>query len=253
MNEYAIDVQNITVSYRLINSISLRQRFTLIGKKTEKRVQEFQALKNVTFKVEKGLTLGVIGPNGAGKSTLLKTLAGVFQPDNGSIKMYSDSISLLTLGAGFETELSGIQNIYLNGVLLGFDKKQIGEKLNQIIEFADIGDFINKPLRTYSSGMRSRLAFAIAANVEPDILLLDEMLGVGDEEFRQRSSKRIRDLIRSQRTVVLVAHSMTTIKDLCDIALWLNRGEVMDFGETDKVVEGYMETIRRKRAAMQSD
>ncbi len=249
MSEYAILVDRIFVSYRMINRVALRQRLGRARKMRLARIQEFQALKDVSFKVEKGHTLGVIGPNGAGKSTLLKTLAGVFQPDRGTVALNTDSVSLLTLGAGFENELTGIQNIFLNGILLGFTKKEIGEKLDVIVEFAGIGDFINKPIRTYSSGMRSRLAFSIAANVEPEILLLDEMLVVGDEEFRERSSKRIRELITSHRTVVLSSHSTATIKELCDIALWLDHGEVREFGETESVVSGYLDFIRKKRTA----
>ncbi len=249
MTEYAIEVDHVYVSYRMINRINFKERLVLSRGKKMARVQEFQALKDISFKIEKGHTLGVIGPNGAGKSTLLKTLAGVFRPDSGLIKMYTDSISLLSLGAGFESELTGIQNIFLNGVLLGFSKKEVAEKLDAIVEFADIGEFVSKPIRTYSTGMRSRLAFAIAANVEPEILLLDEMLGVGDEDFRERSSKRIRELIKSHRTVVLGSHSMGTIRELCDVALWLDKGVAREFGEAKGVVNRYLDFIRSKRVA----
>ena len=248
MNDHSIVVEHVYLTYRLLNSVSIKQRFMYTRGKQKPRIESFLALKDVSFTVNKGDTVGIIGSNGAGKSTLLKTLAGVFQPDSGKIEIFSDSVSLLTLGAGFEPDLSGIENIYLNGVLLGFKRKQIDEKIQEIIDFAGIGDFIYKPLRTYSSGMRARLAFAISSNIEPEILLLDEVLGVGDEEFREKSQNKIRDLIKSQRTVVLVSHSMTTIRELCDQVLWLEHGEVMGYGDTNELVEKYLENSRKKRA-----
>lgn len=249
MNCYSIVVEHVYLTYRLLNSVSIKQRLLYTRGKQRPRIESFLALKDVSFSVKRGDTLGIIGSNGAGKSTLLKTLAGVFQPDSGKIEIFSDSISLLTLGAGFEPDLSGIENIYLNGVLLGFKRNQIDEKLEEIIDFAGIGDFIYKPLRTYSSGMRARLAFAISSNIEPEILLLDEVLGIGDEEFREKSQNKIRELITSQRTVVLVSHSMNTVRELCDQVLWLEKGEVMGFGNTDELVEQYLEFSRQKRKA----
>lgn len=207
----------------------------------------------MSFNADKGKTLGVIGSNGAGKSTLLKTLAGIFAPDSGSIKLHTESVSLLSLGAGFEHNLNGIQNIYLNGILLGLKRKVVSQRLDSIIEFADIGDFIDKPIRTYSSGMRSRLAFAISISVEPDILLLDEMLGVGDQEFREKSAMRIRELINSDRTVVLVAHNMTTIRELCDNVIWLHGGILKEQGTSKSVVRKYLDHVAKKRRMRRLD
>jgi teichoic acid transport system ATP-binding protein len=248
MSSYSIVVEHVHLTYRRVNSLSLKQKFVRNSGGKQARIQEFKALEDISFQVEKGHTVGIIGSNGAGKSTLLKALAGVFQPDSGNINLYSESISLLTLGTGFENELNGIDNIYLNGAVLGISKKEIDKKLQSIIAFADIGDFIYSPLRTYSTGMRSRLAFAISSNIEPDILLVDEMLGVGDEEFKEKSSARIRELILSDRTVVLVSHSMPIVRELCDMVLWLEKGRVMDYGETAKVVDAYMEHTKKKRA-----
>jgi teichoic acid transport system ATP-binding protein len=247
MGAYSILAEHVDLIYRSITSISLKDELTYSGMRKFERMQEFQALKDVSFAIPHSQTLGLIGANGAGKSTLLKTIAGVYQPDSGKIELSSESISLLSLGAGFEAELSGIENIYLNGVLLGIDRKQITDKLPEILEFADIGDFIYKPLRTYSSGMRSRLAFSIASNIEPDILLIDEMLGVGDEDFREKSKNRIQDLIFSNRTVVIASHNLSTIRELCDMTLWLEKGQVKAYGKADEVVAEYKEFVRQRR------
>ncbi len=244
----AVVVNNIYVSYRMVNSVSIKQSLTYRRGKSKPRVEEFQALKDVSFEVERGQTVGIIGSNGAGKSTLLKTLAGVFQPDQGSIHLYSESISLLAIGTGFENDLSGVENIYLNGILLGMNRKELDGKLQEIIDFADIGDFVYKPVRTYSSGMRVRLAFSIASNIQPDILLIDEVLGVGDEIFREKSTARIKDMITSDRTVILISHNMTTIKEMCNRVLWLEKGEVQDYGEPEKIINDYILFTRKKRA-----
>lgn len=245
--EYAICVEHLFVSYRMVNSVSIKQ--TLVyrrGKKTP-RVEAFQALKDVSFSVPRGHTMGVIGSNGAGKTTLLKTLAGVFQPDSGEVRLISDSVSMLALGAGFESDLSGVENIYLNGILLGMRRKDIDGKVQDIIDFADIGDFVYKPVRTYSTGMRARLAFAIATSISPDILLIDEVLGVGDEAFREKSVARIKELINSDRTVVLISHNMATIREMCHEVLWLEKGEVQAFGEPEVVVSEYVSFTRNKK------
>jgi teichoic acid transport system ATP-binding protein len=249
MTEHSIVVEHVHLTYRMFKTSSLKHELVRSQGKNKAKTQSFKALEDVSFHVERGHTVGIIGSNGAGKSTLLKALAGVCQPDSGIIKLYSESVSLLTLGTGFESDLIGIDNIYLNGAVLGIPRKEIDKKLQDIIDFADIGDFIYNPIRTYSSGMRSRLAFAIACNIEPDILLLDEMLGVGDEEFRVKSGARIRELILSERTVVLVSHSMGVIRELCDRVLWLEKGRVMDYGATEKVVNDYTEYAKQKRAA----
>lgn len=245
----AICVEHLFVSYRMVNSVSIKQSLVYRRGQKSRRIEEFQALKDVSFTVPRGHTVGIIGSNGAGKTTLLKTLAGVFQPDSGEVQLYSDSISLLALGAGFESDLSGVENVYLNGILLGMNRRDIDGKLQGIIDFADIGDFIYKPVRTYSTGMRARLAFSIASNIQPDILLIDEMLGVGDEAFKEKSSARIKEMINSDRTVVLISHNMATIKEMCHEVLWLEKGEVHAFGEPALVVDEYLSFTRNRRIA----
>lgn len=246
MANYSIIVENINLTYRLIRSTSIKAHL-LRGQKNPK-VEQFLALKNISFTVEEGQNVGLIGANGAGKTTLLKALAGVFQPDSGRITLASESVSLLSLGTGFESAMSGMDNIYLNGAILGFSKAQIDERLDEIIAFADIGEFMYNPVRTYSSGMKARLAFAIASSIEPDILLIDEMLGVGDESFREKSSARIKAMISSNRTVVLAAHQMNTIREFCDQVLWLEKGCLVQYGNTEEVVSNYLEFVKQKKA-----
>jgi len=245
--DIAVSVKNLFVSYRIVNSISIKQALIYRRGNGRPRVEEFLALKDISFDIERGHTVGVIGSNGAGKSTLLKTLAGVFQPDSGSIQLNTESISLLALGSGFENDLSGIENIYLNGILLGMNRKNLDKKLHEIIDFAGIGDFVYRPVRTYSTGMRARLAFSIASNIQPDILLIDEMLGVGDEAFKEKSTARICELINSSRTVILVSHNMVTIRELCNQVLWLEKGETQAFGDAEQVVNQYLQFIRNNR------
>jgi teichoic acid transport system ATP-binding protein len=241
MENPAINVDKLCLSYKLIKSISFQK--SLISKSSKKKESEFFALKNVSFRVPHDITLGIIGSNGAGKTTLLKTIGGIFKPDSGKIELFDSSVSLLSLGAGFNLSLDGIYNIYLNGTLLGIKKKDLDEKLAEIIAFSDIGDFIYQPVRTYSSGMRSRLAFSIACNIQPDILLLDEVLGVGDESFKKKSSGRLKEMIASNSTVLIVDHNMSTISEYCDHVLWLDKGKVMAFGKTKEVVGEYLEFI----------
>jgi teichoic acid transport system ATP-binding protein len=244
MPNYSIIVENINLTYRLIHSTSLKKR--VLSSKKPPKVERFLALKDVSFKVQEGQNVGLIGANGSGKTTLLKALAGIFHPDSGNIILSSESVSLLALGAGFETEMNGLDNIYLNGALLGFSRTQIDQRLEDIIAFADIGEFIYNPIRTYSSGMKARLAFAIASSIDPDILLIDEMLGVGDENFREKSRERIKSMISSNRTVVIAAHQMSTIRDICDQVLWLEKGSLVRYGNTDDVVSEYLEYSKRK-------
>lgn len=246
MSAHAIVVEHLTVSYRILKRASVRQRLSSLRGLTTLR-ETFQALRDVSFRVEQGQTVGVIGANGAGKSTLLRTLAGIYRPDSGTVRLNSDSVSLLSLGAGFENDLTGRENIRLNGILLGLRRREVEARLGEIIDFADIGDFIDQPIRTYSTGMRSRLAFAIASTVAPDILLLDEILGVGDEVFRAKSQARIHELIRSRRTVVLVSHNMSTVTELCDQALWLDQGAVRAYGPASEVAPRYQDLARRQR------
>ena len=237
MGEYAIEVENLSISYKGLKSYSIKKNL-LRRKRSEK--EEFRAVKNLSFKLKKGEILGIVGKNGSGKSTLLKAIAGIFTPDEGSIDLHGNSISLLAIGVGFIKELTGRENILLSGMLLGFTEKEIKSRTDEIIEFSELGDFIDKPVRTYSSGMYSKLSFAITAILETDIILIDEVLSVGDARFRKKSYAKMKELInQNDRTVVIVSHDNKTLIDLCDKLLWINDGEVMQFGETKEVLSAY--------------
>jgi teichoic acid transport system ATP-binding protein len=237
-----IEVKKLNLEYRFIQTLNFRNSlFQAFKTKKEKesRTKTVHALRNLTFNVERGKTIGLIGGNGAGKSTLLRVFANVYEPDSGEVKVNTDSVSLLALGAGFQNDLPGIDNIYLNGILLGLTKGEVEEKLNEIVEFAEIGEFINAPLRTYSSGMRTKLAFSIASHIEPELLLIDEVFSVGDARFKKKSDKKIRSLINDNRTVIMVSHSLGVIEDLCDEVIWLDKGSLVEIGDAKEVVKRY--------------
>ena len=232
----AVTVKNLHITYRGLKKTSIRASWKHLGDK----VELFHALKGVSFEVEEGKILGIIGKNGSGKSTMLRAIAGIFSPDKGKIDLHHHSISLLSIGVGFNRKLTGKENIYLSGMLLGFSEEEIAKKEKEIIAFADIGDFINKPVKTYSSGMYSKLAFAITAILETDIMLIDEVLSVGDAKFKEKSYNKMKELISDdKRTVIIVSHSLGTIKELCDEVLWLNDGEVVMIGKADEVIPKY--------------
>ncbi len=232
----AIELEDVCIHYSIMNHVSIRKTF--LHKKKRKEV--FEAVKHVTFSVVEGDILGIIGKNGSGKSTLLKSIAGVFSPNAGRIDLKGHSVSLMSLGVGFKDTLSGRENIVLSGMLLGFSEKEIGERAQDIIDFAEIGEFIDRPVRTYSSGMYSKLAFSITAMLETDIMLVDEILSVGDEQFRKKSLNKMKELINDRkRTVIIVSHSISTLKELCDQVLWLHDGQVRRIGKTDEVLGEY--------------
>ncbi len=236
--EIAITVKDLHVTYRGLKKTSIRASWT----KLNKRIELYHALKGVSFEVEKGKILGIIGKNGAGKSTMLRSIAGIFSPDKGSINLHGNTISLLSIGVGFNKKLTGYENIYLSGMLLGFSEDEIKAKEQDIIDFADIGEFIYKPVKTYSSGMYSKLAFAITAILETDIMLIDEVLSVGDAKFKEKSYNKMKELISDEnRTVLIVSHSLETIRNLCNEVLWLNEGELMAIGPADEILPKYQE------------
>ena len=238
--EYAISVNDVKIRYRVFKKISLLK--TILAPHKYKKTELFEAVKGVTFNVPKGQILGIVGKNGSGKSTLLKAIAGIFSPDEGVIDLHGHSVSLLSIGVGFQNKLSGRENIYLSGMLLGFNKTQIDEKLDEIIEFSELGDFIDRPVKTYSSGMYSKLAFSITAILETEIMLIDEVLSVGDAKFKKKSYEKMKSLIpNADRTVVIVSHSSDTLKQLCDTILWLHEGEVKMQGACDEVLPKYEE------------
>lgn len=198
------------------------------------------ALKDVSFTLEKGETLGIVGSNGSGKSTLLKVLAGIYQPDNGSIKFGCDSITLLSLALGFDNELSGRDNIVIAGMLMGHSRDEIQNLMNEIISFSGLTDSIDDPLKTYSSGMRARLGFSIAINARAELLLIDEILSVGDEQFREKAENSMVKKIDSDQSVVLVSHALGQLTRLCDRVIWLDRGNIIEIGEPETVVQNYI-------------
>ncbi|MCM1184342.1 MAG: ABC transporter ATP-binding protein [Roseburia sp.] len=241
-NTYAIEVKDVSVSYRILNTVSVRKSFL----KRHTADEVFEAVKNVSFSVERGGILGIIGQNGSGKSTLLKSVAGVFSPNSGSIDLNGHSVSLMALGVGFKPNLSGRENIVLSGMLLGFSERQVAERMGEIIDFAEIGDFIDRPVRTYSSGMHSKLAFAITAMLETDIMLVDEVLSVGDERFRKKSMDKMKALITDKnRTVMIVSHSIETLKEFCDTVLWLHEGRIKELGAPAEVLRHYVDFMNR--------
>ncbi|WP_347559410.1 ABC transporter ATP-binding protein [Clostridium sp. AM43-3BH] len=206
------------------------------------KVDEFQAIRNVSFNVPKGNILGIVGKNGSGKSTMLNAIAGIFAPDSGTIDLKGNSVSLLSIGVGFQRELTGRENIILSGMLLGFSEKAVRERMEEIIEFSELGKFIDAPVRTYSSGMYSKLAFSITAILETDIMLIDEVLSVGDARFKKKSYNKMKQLISDEnRTVVMVSHDTKTLDGLCDEILWLHDGEIKMYGNTKEVLEKYEE------------
>ena len=237
--ENAIDVENLHIRYKCLKSFSIK-RSLLRLKKTNMEV--FEAVRGISFSVPKGEILGIVGKNGSGKSTTLRAIAGIFSPDEGRIDLHGHSISLLSIGVGFQKNLSGRENIYLSGLLLGFSEEYINEKIDEIIDFAGLGKFIDMPVKTYSSGMYSKLAFSITAILEADIILIDEVLSVGDAKFKKKSYDKMKQLIsNNDRTVVIVSHNNQTIKELCNKVIWLHDGEIRMQGDPDEVLEAYEE------------
>lgn len=238
----AITVKDLHISYRGLKKTSIRASWT----KLKNKVEVYEALKGVSFEVEEGKILGIIGQNGAGKSTMLRAIAGIFSPDKGSIDLHGNTISLLSIGVGFNKKLTGRENVYLSGLLLGFSETEIAAKENEIVKFADIGEFIDKPVKTYSSGMYSKLAFAITAILETEIMLIDEVLSVGDAKFKEKSYNKMKELISSEtRTVLIVSHSLDTVKELCDEVIWLDKGKIVMKGSAKDVVPKYEEFVKK--------
>lgn len=237
MKEYAIEVNDLCINYQGLKTYSIKKNF-LTGKRN--KAETFEAVKHVSFKLKKGEILGIVGKNGSGKSTMLKAIAGIFSPNSGSIDLHGNTISLLSIGVGFDRELSGRENIYLSGMLLGFSEQQIKERIDDIITFSELEKFIDAPVRTYSSGMHSKLAFSITAILETDIMLIDEVLSVGDSRFKKKSFNKMKELITDKdRTVIIVSHAEDTIASLCDKVLWINDGEMMGFGDTEEILAQY--------------
>lgn len=203
------------------------------------KYEEFWALKNVSFEVERGEVVGIIGHNGAGKSTLLKVISGILKPTGGSLEVHGNVVPMLELGSGFDHDLTGRENIFLNGSILGYSEKYLKEKYEQIVEFSELGKFIDVPIRNYSSGMLMRLAFSIATVVQPEILIVDEILAVGDAAFQEKSKARMLELMSGGTTVLFVSHSLEQIREMCDRVIWLEHGQIKAIGATKKICDAY--------------
>lgn len=245
--EVSIELRNVDLTFEIYTDKvdTLKESFirTLKGTKSDKLV--VHALNDVSLKIYKGEKVGIIGYNGAGKSTLLNVISGIYPPDNGYVKTEGNISPLLSLGSGFDYNYSGRKNIYLNGAILGYDKEYLESKIDEIIEFSELGEFIDIPIKNYSSGMLAKLGFSIATAVNPDILIIDEILGVGDVNFARKSSDKIRSLMDGGATVLLVSHSIPQIRELCDKAVWIDHGNVREVGDVNRVCDLYLKDAEK--------
>lgn len=246
MAQTMVKVNNVTVRYK-ISSDRVTSLKEFMIKKFKKQIteKEFLALDDVSFSVEKGDVIGIVGRNGAGKSTLLKVVSGIQKPASGNVELGGRVVPMLELGAGFDFELSGRENIYLNGAVLGYTKEFLDEKYDDILAFSELGDFIEMPVRNYSSGMIARLAFSIASMINPEILIVDEVLSVGDENFQKKSRDRMVELMTGGSTVLFVSHNIQQVKDICNKAVWLRHGKVVMAGEAETVCDQYEESLMK--------
>lgn len=235
-----IEANNVTMTYRLTkNRVASLKEYVVSLLSHKLQYEEFHALNDVSFTVEKGEVVGLIGKNGAGKSTMLKVISGILKPTSGDVTVRGNVVPMLELGSGFDMELSGRENIFLNGAILGFSEDFLKAKYQEILEFSELDDFIDQPLRTYSSGMLMRLAFSIATVVEPEILIVDEILAVGDADFQEKSRRRMMELMSGGTTVLLVSHDIKQILELCNRVVWLEHGGAKMIGATDEVCTAY--------------
>jgi ABC-type polysaccharide/polyol phosphate transport system ATPase subunit len=240
----AIKVEGVSVTYRtsMEKKPTFKGTIVRLGRR-ERTVREIRAVRNVSLEVARGSVVGIMGANGAGKSTLVRTMAGILPPTEGRVEVQGRVSTLLALGVGFNKDLTGRQNVKLGGLAAGLTREQLDEKYEDIVEFAELEEFMDMPMRTYSSGMYGRLGFSVAVNMEPDILLIDEALSVGDARFRKKSARKMRDLCGGGRTIVLVSHALGTIADLCDAAVWMHKGELQMQGEPQGVIDAYTQFL----------
>ena len=247
----AISVRDLDITYR----VSLEARPTLKGAiirlgRPHKSIRVVEAVKDVSFDVPKGMVMGVIGANGAGKSTLMRAVAGILPPSKGKIEIHGRVSTLLALGVGFNGALTGRENVVLGSLAAGLTRAEIEHKYEEIADFAELGDFMDMPMRTYSSGMYSRLAFSVAVNMDPDILLIDEAMSAGDAKFREKASHRMSDLAANAGTMLLVSHALGTIKDMCSEAIWLHKGALIQRGDPDEIVAAYTKFLKVGETAL---
>lgn len=241
MSNIALTVEHVSIDYKDISHMSLAKS---LRKNGVRRAKVFRAVNDISFELKKGEILGIVGRNGSGKTTLLRSVAGIFQPDEGIINTHGNRVSLMAIGIGFNGNNTGRENILKSGMLLGCKLDYIKEHMNEIIEFSELGDFIDRPVRTYSSGMYSKLSFAVTAILDTDIMLVDEVLSVGDEHFRQKSYAKMEELMRSGRTVLIVSHATNTLKKFCNKVLWINDGQFVSMGDTEEVLAAYEESMK---------
>lgn len=247
MKENMIEVKNISMKFNLgiEKGFSLKQGFVDMFKKKEKINNDFWALKNVNFDVEKGEVVGFVGSNGAGKSTLLKVIAGVMKPTKGKVSVYGNICPMIELGAGFDSQLTARENIYLNGAVMGYSKEFINSKFDEIVSFSELNEFLDVPIQNFSSGMIARLAFSIATVVDPEILIVDEILSVGDIAFQKKSEEKMLNMINGGTTVLFVSHSIDQIRNMCNKVVWIEKGEVQAIGGKE-VCDKYIEFMNNK-------
>ena len=240
-NEIKIDINNVTIRFNLANQkVDNLKEYVIKMVKKELMFQEFLAVKNVSFQVRAGEAWGIIGRNGSGKSTLLKAVSGIIKPYRGSIRVNGSVAPLIELGAGFDSNMTARENIYLNGCVLGHTEKYMKEHFDEIVDFAELWDFLDSPIKNYSSGMKARLGFAVATMVRPEILIVDEILSVGDYQFRKKCEARMNEMLGGGTTLLYVSHSMEEVKRLCDHAVWMEKGEAVMIGEAGEVCEAYL-------------
>jgi ABC-type polysaccharide/polyol phosphate transport system ATPase subunit len=244
MNDLAVDIQNLGKMFKMYSERNQSMKSALMRGRVSK-FEEFWALEDISLSIHKGETLGLVGSNGSGKSTLLKTLAKIYWPDRGQIEYFGRMSALLEVGSGFHPELTGRENIYLNGSILGMKKKEIDLRFDKIVEFSGVSKFIDQPVKNYSSGMYVRLGFSVAIHVEPDILVVDEVLAVGDAAFQKQCFQRFKELKKQGTTIILVTHDLDAMNQLCDQAVWIKNGLVEMKGQSKKVSTSYLKSIQK--------
>ncbi|HYI58011.1 MAG TPA: ABC transporter ATP-binding protein [Microlunatus sp.] len=250
----AVKVDNLSITYRTSfeRKPTLRQALVRFGR-GQRAVREVKALTNLTFSVPEGTAMGIIGANGAGKSTLMRAIAGILPPTEGSIEVWGKASTLLALGVGFNKDLSGRENIILGGLASGLSRREVEERADDVADWTEIGDFIDMPMRTYSSGMSARVAFSVAVHMKPDILMVDEALSTGDAQFRAKATEKMAELRESARAMFLVSHGLNSIKEMCTEAMWLNKGTLMMRGTPEDVVEEYKRFTKVKKGSATDD
>ena len=244
----AVKVDDLSITYRTTfeRKPTLKQALVRFGR-GQRAVREVEAIKNVSFDVRTGTAMGIIGSNGAGKSTLMRAMAGILPPTSGSIEVWGRASTLLALGVGFNQNLSGRENIILGGLAAGLSRREVEERAEEVAEWTELGDFIDMPMRTYSSGMSARVGFSVAVHMKPDILMIDEALSTGDAHFREKANNKMAELRESARAMFLVSHGLGSIKEMCNEVIWLDRGALMMRGEPDEVVKAYLKFVKVKK------